>query len=507
MKVVLFLLLCLAISSCQKTYPPGLNFMMKNIIFDKIREIVIPDIMEQFKTIKPPDIDHKSGLYEIKIYDMVANIVPLTAGQITIDFLESNNTMTVKVVDFETNFDCKSYGRALFIHAHGSAGIHVKVDEFSFNVQPKLKADGDLNDLDYDFGFIRIDLHSGDIKMTHLSIGILPSWLLTPLANIIIESFTGVYHAFENLIDDLILEVLNKHRASIPDSIVIPGEPLSFSLSFPDLMQLKSDRVEVPFDGTIFVTSSGYHPQSDPAPAMPSYDAANPNNVQVFVNQHMLKTWFQAVKDANMKYEINSDTLKPLNLTQNIMTTEYFDMIFPYMSCPYDDPNSDVTINLTVDKKLNTAITFGEKSVRGEFSPSLEFYVNGKLGIIIAMRAIFEATVDFKMQDKETFMTGNVTALDLADFKFTAGTVKDTDLGDIISNLKPFVIPTVTSAINGIVNKGFTIPVIPLVKDVFEIDLEDIEMVMHENYLEASFTLDIHQRLALIEKLLKKQDE
>ena len=35
------------------------------------------------------------------------------------------------------------YGRALFIHAHGHARIHVKISEFSFKVEPRLKADGD----------------------------------------------------------------------------------------------------------------------------------------------------------------------------------------------------------------------------------------------------------------------------------------------------------------------------------------------------------------------------
>ena len=51
------------------------------------------------------------------------------------------------------------------------------------------------------------------------------------------------------------------------------------SLSFPNVPHLFSDRVEMPFDGTIYLTSEGYHPFADPAPPMPSFNAGNPNKL------------------------------------------------------------------------------------------------------------------------------------------------------------------------------------------------------------------------------------
>ena len=82
------------------------------------------------------------------------------------------------------------------------------------------------------------------------------------------------------MIDKMIVEILDKHRADIPDEINVQPfikYPLTMSLSFPNVPHLFSDRVEMPFDGTIYLTSEGYHPFADPAPPMPSFNAGNPN--------------------------------------------------------------------------------------------------------------------------------------------------------------------------------------------------------------------------------------
>ena len=54
-----------------------------------------------------------------------------------------------------------------------------------------------------------------------------------------------------------------------------------------------------------------------------------------------------------------------------------------------------------------------------------------------------------------------------------------------------------------ILNPGFTIPIFVIVKDIFEVDVDDILMQMKDKYMEVSFTLDIHNKKKLIEKLLK----
>ena len=148
----------------------------------------------------------------------------------------------------------------------------------------------------------------------------------------IIDSCSAAYSAFEKVIDKMVVEILDKHRADIPDQVNVQpfiGYPLTMSLSFPNVPHLFPDRVEVPFDGTIYLTSDGYHPFEDPAPPMPTFNPENPNNIQIFLNQHVLKTTLATAKKTGLTYEINSDTLKPFGLADDLMKVEYLVQMIP----------------------------------------------------------------------------------------------------------------------------------------------------------------------------------
>ena len=182
------------------------------------------------------------------------------------------------------------------------------------------------NKLDYWIDSLNVHLNHGDIHLEHLSIGFLPSWLLSPIGNLIINSCSAAYSAFEKVIDKMIVEILDKHRADIPDDIDLKpfsAYPVTMSLSFPNVPHLFSDRVEMPFDGTIYLASDGYHPFADPAPSMPTFNPENKNNIQIFFNQHVIKTTLATAKKAGLTYEINSETLKPFGLADDVMKVEY----------------------------------------------------------------------------------------------------------------------------------------------------------------------------------------
>mmetsp|Transcript_5637 Transcript_5637/g.6370 ORF Transcript_5637/g.6370 Transcript_5637/m.6370 type:complete len:507 (-) Transcript_5637:34-1554(-) len=501
---LLVLLLSVWLGSAQKAYPPGINVMVKNGIIDKIREIIVPDIMEEFKVIKPDDIDFKHSHYEVKLYDMQADIQPLNPDNVEIVMDETDNSLYVKVTDFETKFISKAYARVLFVHAHGDARIHTKIDDFSFKVEPKIKADGDLNDLDYIIDSVIVDVSRGDIHIEHLSIGIIPSWILAPLTNLIIDSVTSVYDLFEKRIDELVVKILNKHRATIPSFIQIPGYPISASLSFPNVPKLAHDMIKIPFDGSIYLASEEYHPGDDPSSEMPDYNPDNPNNIQIFVNEHVLKTTFQTFMKSGLSMTINQDTLTPLALPDNIMKAEYISMLFPKLRSHYEK-DTPIIMNVGVDQTLATEMTFAPNQLNGKFSPTITFHAGDDVAMTVSITTVFQATVNFEVKEKETFMTGSIDSLDLQDFTFVQGTVEDSDLGDILEHFKELITTTVINLGNGFLKDGINVPVLPLIKEAFEIDLEDIEMDLKDKYLEASFTLDIHQRQKLIQKLLKSQ--
>ena len=76
-------------------------------------------------------------------------------------------------------------------------------------------------------------------------------------------------------------------------------------------------------------------------------------------------------------------------------------------------------------------------------------------------------------------------------------------LFDIIKLFKPTVIPIFKDAANKILNPGFIIPVYTAIKSIFEVDVDEILMIMKDKYMEISFTLDIHMREMVIQKLLQ----
>ena len=74
---------------------------------------------------------------------MRGELQPLRGDQIQIVTSETDNSLFVRVTGFDMKFYTDAYGRALFISAHGDARIHVHITEFSFKVEPRIKADGD----------------------------------------------------------------------------------------------------------------------------------------------------------------------------------------------------------------------------------------------------------------------------------------------------------------------------------------------------------------------------
>ena len=498
MKLLLVLLLTVCLVNTQKVYPPGINFMMKNVVIDKFREIILPDIMEEFKTIKPADIDLNHTHYELKFYDMEADIVPLTPSQVSVVMNETSNTFYCKVTGFQMKFHSKAYARLLFAHTHGDASIRTKVDDFSFKIEPLLKADGDINDLDYKIDSINVDLSRKDIHVDYLVIGFIPTWFLTPILNPILESMSIVYELFEKEIDGAIAKIMNKHRIKIPASIPILTYPVSASLSFPNVPKLSQDMIKVPFDGSIFETSEGFRPSADQAPPMPDYNPDNPNNVQIFISQHVLHTAFVTFITSKLTTAVTKDTLAPFNLPDNVMKSEYISILFPKLRKIYDK-DVPVVANIGIDDKLLTDVTFSPNKINGKISPVITLHAGADVALTVSITALFGATINFAVKDKETIMTGSLDSLDLVDFTFVAGTVPDSDLGDIISKFKGTIIPSLIASVDKILTAGITIPVIPLIKEAFEVDLDDIEIDLKDKYLEASFTIDVNQK----EKFIK----
>jgi len=101
--------------------------MMRDVLVDKIRELVVPELMKQFNQVNLPEVSSSHWAYEAKIYDSHASYSPLTADQLAITVDTAKNSFTVTVKDFVMKFDSRAYARALFVSAHGYSTVVAKI--------------------------------------------------------------------------------------------------------------------------------------------------------------------------------------------------------------------------------------------------------------------------------------------------------------------------------------------------------------------------------------------
>jgi hypothetical protein len=506
--VILFITLVLVFSSAQKIYSPGINVGIKDVLIFKIKDEVVPLILEEFKELKIPDQGVNQSSYELEIYDMEADIVPLTSDQITIITDETTNTLTVEIDNFQVSFDGMSYVRAYFLHSHGETAIMAKIRKIRFTVEPKLKADGDLNQLDYKIDDVTLDIRAGDIWFTKLSLGFLPNfittWLLTPVTNAILSSVLFVFNELEVIFDTIIVKALDKWRVSIPDSIVVPGSEFSASLSFPNIPIFKADHVELPLDGTIFFTEQGYTPTSRNVSAMPSFNAADPNNVQLFVHQYVINTALKSLGESSSLFRIDSSVLEGYGLPADLLIVKWVSHLFPKLLCNFDK-DAEIVIDLGIASDLVNDVEFSTTNVKGTVSPMFKFSVGeeNEHAFTLNIPLVIDVDIAFGVAGKVTNVTGTVNTLEIGAIVFVAGTVPDAELVSIIPLFQDIAEAYAVSAVNGILGQGVMIPIIPVIQAAFEVDIDAVDLVLAKEHLAASFTVDISTLEKIMKKLLK----
>lgn len=494
MKLVLVLLalLCLSSVTAQTIYNPGINVAVKDLLIFKIKDVIVPAIMEEFKQIQLPDQGVTHDSYELRVYGMETDIVPVTKDQIQIITDEAQNTLTVTVHNFQMSFEGNAYARALFIHLHGSATLQALLRTVSFTVAPKLRADGDLNAIDYDIKDVKIDLQAGDIKFTKLTIGDLPSWLLTSITNVFIESATFIYHEFEGFLDRLVVSVLDLWKYAILDALEIPDTQFSASISFPNVPHFKADRIELPFDGTVFLTSEGYHPSATEISPIPSFNPEDPNNIQVFLHEHVFNTAVAAVKRSSAVLRIDEEMLTRFALPTNILLVKWFSHLFPKLLCSYEK-EATMSIDLGVDPNMETSLHFSQSKIHGEFSPMFRFNVVDSLAFTLSFKAVIDVDLSFSVEDKTSVVHGLLNTFDLVNINFVAGGIPSSDLPEIINKFKPIATSMIITTVNNMLNTGITIPVIQAIKTAFEVDIEDINLSLNNEFVAASLNVDVSQ--------------
>ena len=290
--------------------------MSREILVQQIKNVIVPKIMEEFKTLHIPDIKMNHLLYSLEITEIVTNVVPLQKDQIGVAMLGAKNALNIKVENFHMKLNGKSYAWAGLLWAHGSAIIDVKVEDLNFTLQPRLKKDGPYNTLDYHVGDLMIYIRPGDIKIERITFGLFPPFIVKLFTQTIVDIILATFGILGGLYEAIIQIILNVVRIGFPNHFEVPYTPFSVSLSLPQTPILSEEKAVLSFDGTVYLTSEGYNPWENTITPIPNYNSQNPNNVQIYYHEYVLNTFVESLGKSEITVPIVKAFVEALGLEE-----------------------------------------------------------------------------------------------------------------------------------------------------------------------------------------------
>ena len=150
-------------------------------------------------------------------------------------------------------------------------------------------------------------------------------------------------------------------------------------------------------------------------------------------------------------------------------------------------------VKIGIKSHDDTSIHFSEGKIHGEIIPIFSFYAGDELAFTFDIKFTFDADIHFTVADKEAVINGKINTLTLTNPNFGAQKVTKSDLPDIINKYEPMASAAATNAINNILGAGYKIPIVNIFKQMFMVDLDSVFAKMSNQYMEVSFTVDIHK--------------
>lgn len=170
------------------------------------------------------------------------------------------NSVTIRVNNFKMQVHSQAKAKAILVSADGDATISITIRSFVFTASPKIREDGNFNAIDFDIHDLSLDIPGDGMHFDHLSIGIIPDWMLRPFTNLVFQVINGQFKVFNGVIADAAKSALNNFKNLIPSHIDIPTTQYAMSLSVPQIPLFNQEKSYIYMDGAIFLQKAGYNP-------------------------------------------------------------------------------------------------------------------------------------------------------------------------------------------------------------------------------------------------------
>lgn len=499
MKIIGVLIAVLVVCSMAdnaKTYSPGLDIAVRNTFFEKVKHVIIPKVTETFNKIEVHDKVIENGTYyKVILKEFEGNLLPIKSENVDYEVDEAQNSFMFVFTNLKMNMtalmDCIVMGQDIV----GNVILEVNINQFSFEVIPNIRpGNNSVNYFDYTLKELKFEI--GDIVVDKASLAFLPEWVTKLILQEFIDFIKGVYSLLETTLETEIKFVIDMAAALIPSSIEIPNTPLSVSLSFPNKAKCKADHIEIPIDGTVFVTKDGYSPDQRQLDPIPVFERDDDNMFQVFLSEYLINTAFKAVGKSGMNYTIFPETIQQLlpDLEEHIFTVRYMSHIFPELLnvYSYDTP---VAIMIQVSPQLDTKVTFNKDKVGGYVSPKISILATPNYETAFSFELTFDAIADLTVSSdgKEAMVKAKVDELAIRDEKFTPGTVKEMDLFEILDSWKEMAFKMIEEQVNTLLKDGVKVPVLDIIKGFMDVNIEGLRVRVEEKHIDVTVTTGIQK--------------
>ena len=294
----------------------------------------------------------------------------------------------------------------------------------------------------------------------------------------ILDTLLVFFTVFQGLVEAIAIVIMNIFRIAFPSELHLPGTPFSLSLSFPNVPIFSEEKAVFPIDGTIFLTSEGYKPNPQIVTPMPNFNPNSPSNVQIFYNEYVTNSFADTVRKSELSLPILKFVIETLGLEE----------AFSYL--PFAENLTEMNYGLYKD--LPTKFAFKEDNLDGVLSPLFTMKdENGETAYSFAVTLKGNMDIFFEWQDDKTIVYGKINKIDSSDFIFFPGTITEIDVSDLTNRWNRFIIPIALRMINKILDIGFGIGTINILKHILNIEVDHPYIKAHPGYLELSFNMDI----------------
>lgn len=375
------ILILLSMACYCNAVNPGLVTAITLPIINKARDKYFELVFQTFGHQVIPDVS--SG--DITIRNIVADLANASPNDLQVSFDSGSNSIRVDIAQTTMNVQVDWHYSKSIISVSGDARVYGTLDGMGMNIPMTSVADGEfiipqigvenfgLNFNKDNFG---LDFHcSGCPGFVE---DLIKSFMKDTLLDTVRDQINAQVPSQLNTIGNQIL------LTSYPRTVNI-YENFGFASALTDRITVTDTHLEVPIDATVFRFDQGFSRPGD-AGDMPHYNAQDPGEILLFINNYLLDTFKATVDSEGFKYIttiLGYDLEVDLATGTGLSELKFEEGDFSFTANPTIMATSfGVGLQLSANAKFNPTIKPGDAASMFFVTPTIKSLSMSNLNVI-----------------------------------------------------------------------------------------------------------------------------